>query len=79
MIVCAMPTPRSLIIADQVSITELKAQVPADAQDHDLLIEVPTLEQFFDRYESWHSPIVAECGCVCTRAPGGAVQLFLRR
>jgi hypothetical protein len=54
--------------SDQVSIAELKAQVPADAQDHDFLIEVPTLEQFFDRYDSWHSSIVAERGCVCTRA-----------
>jgi hypothetical protein len=29
--------------SDQVSITELKAQIPADAQNHDLPIEVPTL------------------------------------
>jgi hypothetical protein len=54
--------------SDQVSITELKAQIPADAQNHDLPIEVPTLEQFFDRYESWHPSIIAECGRVCTRA-----------
>jgi hypothetical protein len=54
--------------SDQVSITELKAQIPADAQNHDLAIEMPTLEQFFDRYESWHPPIIAECVRVCTRA-----------
>jgi site-specific recombinase XerC len=54
--------------SDQVSITELKAQIPADAQNHDLPIEVPTLEQFFDRHELWHPSIIAECGRVCTRA-----------
>ena len=53
---------------DQVSITELKAQIPADAQNHDLPIEVPTLEQLLDRYEVWHPSIIAECGRVCTRA-----------
>jgi len=54
--------------SDQISITELKAQIPADAQNHDLPIEVPTFEQFFDRYESWHPSIIAECGRVCARA-----------
>jgi hypothetical protein len=28
---------------------------------------VATLEQFFDRYESWHPSIIAECGRICTR------------
>ena len=36
---------------DQVSITELKAQVPAHAQDNDLPIEVSTFEQVLDRYD----------------------------
>jgi hypothetical protein len=46
---------------DQVSITELKAQVPAHAQDNDLPIEVSTFEQVLDRYESPHPSIIAEC------------------
>ena len=54
--------------SDQVSITELKAQIPADAQNHDLPIEVSTFEQVLDRYESRHPSIIAECERVCTRA-----------
>ena len=43
---------RSLIIA----ITELKAQIPVDARDHDLPIEVTTFEWLLDRYELWLRP-----------------------
>ena len=54
--------------SDHVSITELKAQIPAHAQYHDLAIKVPTLEQLLHRYELWHPSIIADCGRVCTRA-----------
>src|ERR1700728_3091972 len=63
---------------DQVSIAELKAQIPADAQDHDLLIEMSTFEQFLDRYESRHPSIIAECGRVCTRALLRPLRQFRR-
>jgi hypothetical protein len=54
--------------SDQISTTELKVQIPVDPQNHDLPSELPTPEQFFDRYESWHPSIIVEFGCVCTRA-----------
>ncbi len=43
-----------------VSKTQLKAQIPTNTQDHDFLVEVPTFEQFLDRYESRHLSIIPE-------------------
>ena len=41
----------------------------ANAQDHDLLVEVPTFKELFDRHESRHRSIVPEpVLAVCTRA-----------
>src|SRR5271157_5026853 len=37
----------------EVAIAQLVAEVPANAQDHDLLVEVPTFEKLPDRYEPW--------------------------
>jgi len=35
----------------QIAIAQLEIQIPPDAQDDDLLIKVPTAEQFLHRYE----------------------------
>src|SRR6202140_1161420 len=43
----------------QVAIAQLEAEIPANAQNHDLLVKMPTFEQLFDRYESWHLSIIA--------------------
>src|SRR5262249_26958127 len=40
--------------SDQITIAELVAEVPSNVQDHDLLVEVATFEQLFDRYELRH-------------------------
>ena len=55
---------------DQVAKAQFEGQIPADAQDHDLLVEVPTFEQFLDRHESGHLSIITQHDRVCTRAPG---------
>ena len=54
--------------SDQITIAELVAEVPANVQDHDLLAEVATFEQLFDRYELRHFSIIAKPIRVCTRA-----------
>jgi hypothetical protein len=36
----------------QVTIAQFVAEVPANIQDDDFLVKVPTSEQFFDRYEA---------------------------
>ncbi len=61
---------------DQVAKAQFEAQVPADAQDHDLLVEGPPFEQLFYRHESWHLFIIAQCDCVCTRALSAAFRAF---
>ena len=43
----------------QIPIPQFVAQVPTNAQHHDLLVEVPTFEQLLDGYESWHLSIIA--------------------
>jgi hypothetical protein len=35
----------------EVAIAQLVAEVPANAQDHNLLVKMPTFEQLLDRYE----------------------------
>jgi hypothetical protein len=42
---------------NQISKTQLEAQIPAHTQHHNLPVKVATFEQLFDRYESWHLPI----------------------
>ena len=54
--------------SDQISIAELVAEVPANVQYHDLVVEVATFEQLFDRYELRHFSIIAKPIRVCTRA-----------
>ena len=53
---------------DQIAIAQLKAQIPPDAQNHDLLVKVSASEQVLDRYESRHLSIIADSLRVCTRA-----------
>ena len=53
---------------NQIAIAQLKAQIPADAPHHDFLVKMPTFEQFLDRYESWHLPIIAHSTSVLLRA-----------
>jgi hypothetical protein len=45
--------------ADQVSVTQLEVQVPPNAQDHNLRIEMAAGEQLFAWNEAGHSPIFA--------------------
>ena len=52
---------------NQISKIQLEAQIPAHAQHHDLPVKLATLDQLFDRYESWHLPIIANSARVCTR------------
>src|ERR1017187_3240633 len=44
----------------QVAIAQLETEIPANAQDHDLLVEVPTFKELFDRHESRHRSIISE-------------------
>src|SRR5215831_1361892 len=52
----------------EIPITQFVAEVPTNAQHHDLLIEVPAFEQLFNAYEPWHVSIIAAPVDVCTRA-----------
>jgi hypothetical protein len=52
----------------QVAMAQLETEIPANAQNHDLLVKVPTFEQLLDRYESWHLSIIADSWTLCTRA-----------
>ena len=52
----------------EIPITQFLAEVPTNAQHHDLLIEVPAFEQLFNVYEPWHVSIIAAPVGVCTRA-----------
>src|SRR5438034_7685729 len=53
---------------DQIAIAQLEAQIPPDAQNHDLLVKVSASEQVLDRYQSRHLSIIADSVRVCTRA-----------
>ena len=52
---------------DQISSAQFETRVPADTQDDDLSIEVPSLEQRFDSSKPLHSVIIARSRPVCTR------------
>ena len=52
----------------QISQAQLKARVPAHAQNDNLPVEVPSFEQIFDRDESMHLFIITCHPRVCTRA-----------
>jgi hypothetical protein len=43
----------------QIAVAQLVAEIPTNAQHHDLLVEVPTFEQILDRSESWRLSIIA--------------------
>jgi hypothetical protein len=45
--------------ADQIPVTQLETQVPANAQHHNLPIEMATGEQFFNWNKPRHHPIFA--------------------
>jgi hypothetical protein len=44
----------------QVAIAQFETEIPANTQDHDFLVEVPTFEQLLGGCESWHRPIISE-------------------
>ena len=46
----------------QVSQAQFETRIPADTEDDDLPIEMPSLEQCFDRYEPLHSVIIPDHG-----------------
>ena len=52
---------------DQISQAQFEARVPADTQDDDLSVEMPSLEQCFDWNKLLHSVIIARSRPVCTR------------
>lgn len=52
----------------QIAGAQFETQVPADTQNHDLLIKMSALEQLVNRYESRHSSISFHPSDVCTRA-----------
>jgi hypothetical protein len=52
---------------DQISQAQFEARVPADTEDDDLSIEMPSLEQCFDWNKPLHSVIIARSRPVCTR------------
>jgi hypothetical protein len=54
---------------DQISQAQFEARVPADTQDDDLSVEMPSLEQCFDWNKPLHSVIIARSRPVCTRTP----------
>jgi len=58
----------------EISIAQFEAEVPTNAQDHDLLIKVATFEQLLDGYERWHQPIIAN-GPPCLHQNLGSGQL----
>jgi hypothetical protein len=45
--------------ADQIPVAQFETQVPPYAQHDNLLVEMATGEQLFDRNKSGHSPIFA--------------------
>ena len=49
----------------QIAIAQFVAQLPANAQHHDLLVEVPTFEQVLYGYLS----IIADAGCALHQSP----------
>jgi hypothetical protein len=55
-VVCAIDRPALGHHFRQVSQTQLKAKIPAHAQDDDVAVEVATLEQLFDDLELAHCP-----------------------
>ena len=60
----------------QIAIAQLEIQIPPDAQDDDLLIKVPTAEQFLHRYELGIRPIIADAILFCPRADADLVGLL---
>jgi hypothetical protein len=62
----------------QIPQAQLEARVPGDTQDDDLLVEVPSFEQIFDRYEPLHFFIIACHPRVCTRAAVGMIDALNR-
>src|SRR6516165_4985836 len=52
---------------DQISEAQFEPRVPADTQDDDLSVEMPSLEQCFDWNKLLHSAIIARSHPVCTR------------
>jgi hypothetical protein len=44
---------------DQISEAQFETRVPADPQDDDLSVEMPSLEQCFDWNKLLHSVIIA--------------------
>jgi hypothetical protein len=52
----------------QVSQTQFETRVPADTQDDDLSVEMPTLKQCFDRNEPLHSAIIPDLGLFAPEA-----------
>jgi hypothetical protein len=63
--------------AHQVAIAQLKAQVPTNAQNHNLLVKVSAFKEILQRCESRHSSILSALS-VCTRT-GPAIHLALDR
>src|SRR5215471_11834972 len=59
--------PRSAIMMTKSLKLNLKLLLPADTQDDDLSIEMPSLEQCFDWNKPLHSVIIARSRPVCTR------------
>jgi len=51
----------------QIPQPQFEARVPAQAQNDDLSVKVPSFEQFFDRDDSFHLFSIARAR-VCTRA-----------
>ena len=58
----------------EIAIAQFVAEVPANAQNHNLPVKMPTLEQLLDRYEPWHPSIIADSGfCLHQSLPVGVV------
>jgi hypothetical protein len=57
----------------QISQAQLEAGIPADTQDDDLSVEMPSLEQCFDRAEGCILPSSA-IGRVCTKTPSSSQE-----
>jgi hypothetical protein len=48
----------------QISQAQLEAGIPANTQDDDLSVEMPSLEQCFDRADGLHSAIIRDWACL---------------
>src|SRR5215471_21305284 len=59
--------PRSAIMMTKSLKLNLKLLLPADTQDDDLSVEMPSLEQCYDWNKPLHSVIIARSRPVCTR------------